>query len=97
VSFDKGCYTGQEVIARTRHLGQAKRRLMRYRLDGGQAVPGQGLQRDGANVGETVNAAGTDLLAVLSLECAGESLDAAGHVAIPVELPYAIPGVEPAT
>ncbi len=27
ISFDKGCYTGQEVIARTHYLGKAKRRL----------------------------------------------------------------------
>jgi folate-binding protein YgfZ len=27
VSFDKGCYTGQEVVARTQHLGKLKRRM----------------------------------------------------------------------
>ncbi len=27
VSFDKGCYPGQEVIARTQHLGKLKRRM----------------------------------------------------------------------
>ena len=27
ISFDKGCYTGQEVVARTHYLGKAKRRL----------------------------------------------------------------------
>ena len=27
VSFTKGCYCGQEIIARTQHLGQTKRRL----------------------------------------------------------------------
>ncbi|MCK4494222.1 MAG: folate-binding protein YgfZ [Methylococcales bacterium] len=28
ISFDKGCYTGQEVIARTHYLGKAKRKLI---------------------------------------------------------------------
>ncbi|MCK5898452.1 MAG: folate-binding protein YgfZ [Methylococcales bacterium] len=28
ISFDKGCYTGQEVIARTHYLGKAKRELI---------------------------------------------------------------------
>jgi folate-binding protein YgfZ len=28
ISFDKGCYTGQEVVARTHYLGKAKRKLM---------------------------------------------------------------------
>jgi tRNA-modifying protein YgfZ len=27
VSFDKGCYTGQEVVARAQHLGKVKRRM----------------------------------------------------------------------
>jgi folate-binding protein YgfZ len=27
VSFDKGCYTGQEVVARMQHLGKLKRRM----------------------------------------------------------------------
>jgi folate-binding protein YgfZ len=26
VSFDKGCYTGQEIVARAQHLGRVKRR-----------------------------------------------------------------------
>jgi len=32
VSFKKGCYTGQEIIARTHYLGQAKRHLQRLQL-----------------------------------------------------------------
>jgi len=31
VSFDKGCYTGQEVIARAHYRGRVKRRLQRFR------------------------------------------------------------------
>ena len=27
VSFDKGCYLGQEVVARAQHRGEVKRRL----------------------------------------------------------------------
>jgi len=27
VSFEKGCYTGQEIVARTQHLGRVKRRM----------------------------------------------------------------------
>lgn len=32
ISFTKGCYVGQEIIARTQHLGQLKRRLYRLTL-----------------------------------------------------------------
>ncbi len=37
VSFSKGCYPGQEVIARARHLGQVKRRPQVLDLEGPQA------------------------------------------------------------
>ncbi len=33
VSFQKGCYPGQEVVARTQYLGKVKRRMFRARLD----------------------------------------------------------------
>jgi folate-binding protein YgfZ len=32
LSFSKGCYPGQEVIARTRHLGKLKRRPLLCRI-----------------------------------------------------------------
>jgi tRNA-modifying protein YgfZ len=32
ISFSKGCYTGQEIIARAQHLGRIKRRMFRLRL-----------------------------------------------------------------
>jgi folate-binding protein YgfZ len=33
VSFDKGCYPGQEIVARTHYLGKLKRRLFHAALD----------------------------------------------------------------
>jgi folate-binding protein YgfZ len=44
VSFTKGCYPGQEVVARTQYLGKAKRRM--YRL----GFSAQGLPESGAPV-----------------------------------------------
>ena len=32
VDFEKGCYLGQEIIARTEHLGKLKRHLYRFEL-----------------------------------------------------------------
>ena len=34
VSFTKGCYLGQEVVARAQHRGEVKRRLKRFRWEG---------------------------------------------------------------
>jgi folate-binding Fe-S cluster repair protein YgfZ len=33
VSFTKGCYPGQEIVARAQYLGKVKRRMYRARLD----------------------------------------------------------------
>ncbi len=33
VSFTKGCYTGQEIVARMQYLGKLKRRMYRVRID----------------------------------------------------------------
>jgi len=68
VSFKKGCYTGQEIVARMQYRGQSKRRL--YRLHAATtAVPTIGSSL-ADNAGEVVLAAhsenGCELLAVLS-------------------------------
>src|SRR3546814_2079555 len=39
ISFDKGCYTGQEIIARLHYLGTLKRRLFIARIEGDAPVP----------------------------------------------------------
>ena len=45
ISFSKGCYTGQEIVARTQHLGRIKRRLFHLSLPGrptpGRPMPGR--------------------------------------------------------
>lgn len=60
VSFDKGCYTGQEVIARLHYLGNLKKRLFVLRGDGPLPAPGADIYDaagDGQAVGEIVEAA----------------------------------------
>jgi len=42
VSFTKGCYTGQEVVARMRYLGQLKRRMYLARMAPGTPCPPPG-------------------------------------------------------
>lgn len=43
VSFNKGCYTGQEVIARTHYLGKAKRNLFVAESNGMPETPENGI------------------------------------------------------
>ena len=77
VSFDKGCYTGQEIVARTHYLGEVKRKLRRGRTTGGVRV-GDALLTTGEQCGIVLNTAivpgeGSALLAVVS-ESANTSL-----------------------
>lgn len=71
VSFRKGCYAGQEIVARMQYLGKLKRRMYRLALDGAAPPAGDELFSPvhTSSVGEVVLAAPTDtgceLLAVV--------------------------------
>lgn len=39
VSFSKGCYPGQEIVARARYLGNVKRKPLRLLVDGAPEIP----------------------------------------------------------
>jgi len=42
ISFSKGCYTGQEVIARAHYRGRVKRRMQRFETGSSQPLtPGE--------------------------------------------------------
>jgi folate-binding protein YgfZ len=100
ISFHKGCYPGQEIVARTQNLGRIKRRLLRY-LVTGPALPaaGAGLFLGQAKVGEVVrsvrHASKAQLLAVVNLDAAGVGLtNESGEVTCsPEPLPYGVPEV----
>lgn len=95
VSFTKGCYTGQEIVARTHHLGRVKRRTMRFHIAGSGDAPAplSNLLLDGAKAADVLmtapTATGIELLAVTNLDAAGKTLVTAdGRVAEPKALPY---------
>lgn len=103
ISFKKGCYPGQEIVARTQYLGKVKRRMLRFAADlGADAAPQPGtpvhIAGDaGQAVGQVVLAAPlgagrAQLLAVLQMDlAAGADLrlgGADGAVLSPLELPY---------
>jgi folate-binding protein YgfZ len=72
ISFTKGCYTGQEIIARTQHLGRIKRRLFRLRLPAGTWAIGQSVQLSDGRGGRLTEVAVTgdavEALAVLPID-----------------------------
>lgn len=99
VSFRKGCYPGQEVVARMQYLGKLKRRMYRARLE--SHVPAAGAEihtpdREQA-VGRVVQSAplpdgGSELLAVLEIAVVDEALalEVEGQRLDLLELPYAV-------
>ncbi len=93
ISFDKGCYPGQEVIARARYLGRVKRRMGLFAGSGaGRPERGRPLagQANTSVIDACETAGGWLALAVVPL---AESTLPDGVEARP--LPYAIPGDAP--
>lgn len=104
VSFTKGCYTGQEVIARMQYLGKLKRRMYRVRMDGPEAPQvGQELfsehSASGQGAGRVVDAApapegGYEALVVMEISVAETDEVHLGDPAGPrldfLDLPYAL-------
>jgi folate-binding protein YgfZ len=63
VDFRKGCYPGQEIVARAQYRGQVKRRMVRLPApEGAKLKPGEPY-----NGGTVVDSAGGELLAVMPL------------------------------
>ncbi len=53
IAFDKGCYTGQEIVARVESRGQVRRHLVGLRLESGSAPEaGAPIEVDDFRVGE---------------------------------------------
>ncbi len=68
IDYDKGCYVGQELTARTRHRARIRKRL--FPVGAERALPGAGtaVTLDGRNVGEMRSSAGRGGLALLRIE-----------------------------
>lgn len=101
VHFKKGCYTGQEVIARMHFLGQLKKSLFRFRIEQAEdlPVPGSALFASERSVGDVVNSVkyhdgSIELLAVVRHDAAEKALHPdglPGAVLMPMPLPYPVP------
>jgi len=87
ISMDKGCYPGQEIVARTHYKGATKRRTRRFTCDGTPAV-GEKVSDGERDVGEVLNVAGSNLLAVVPLDKAEAPLFVSGASLHSKALPY---------
>jgi len=87
ISFDKGCYTGQEVIARTHYKGASKRRTLRFASTQPVSV-GDKVSDGSRDIGEVLNVSGTDLLAVVPIDKSDDALTVNGVKLTHHPLPY---------
>ena len=102
LDFHKGCYPGQEIVARTQYLGRLKERLFSYRTAAAAPTPGSrlfGAPYGDQPCGTVVNAApdpegGARFLAVVQMDAAGGPLALGapdGPAATAEPLPYELP------
>ncbi|MGA0084613.1 MAG: folate-binding protein [Gammaproteobacteria bacterium] len=95
ISFKKGCYTGQEVIARAHFRGRVKRRLQRFELEPAAlestacaSTPGQSVTLSDGRQAAVINALATDTGQIACL-----AVTTFGGTPLPESrpLPYALP------
>lgn len=104
VSFSKGCYPGQEVVARLHYLGSANRRMYRFSVVSDTDInPGDKLYRTDSDnsqaIGNVVSVVQEDTtlysgLAVLRVEAAQHKISLTSPEGTQIKLltlPYAIP------
>jgi hypothetical protein len=102
IAFDKGCYTGQEVIARAHYRGRVKRRLQRFRTAEPRTLhPGDNGELPDRRAFRVVDAVqladgGCEFLAVAPLAPGATAAEDTPARALPVDavqqpLPYELP------
>jgi folate-binding protein YgfZ len=68
IDWNKGCFLGQELTARTRYRGLVKRRLVPVSADGPLPPPGTPIVLDGKDVGEVRSGIDGSALALLRVD-----------------------------
>jgi folate-binding protein YgfZ len=67
ISWDKGCYMGQELMARTHHRGEVRKKLVPVKVDGGSTAFGSILLQGTQKVGTIKSSAGPFALALIHM------------------------------
>jgi tRNA-modifying protein YgfZ len=102
VSYSKGCYPGQEIVARMHYLGRLKQRMYRVHVPASDVRPGDPLfseafgpdQASGALLNVAASAqGGHEALAVLQISAAAHAhwKSPSGPAVVLQDLPYAVP------
>jgi tRNA-modifying protein YgfZ len=92
VDFKKGCYVGQEVVARVHYRNSARKRIVKIHFDGPAPAQGTQITAGETNIGRAGSTVGDNGLAMVRLDRLEEARAAgvalmAGDVAVDVTLP----------
>lgn len=89
VDWQKGCYMGQELTARTKYRALIRKRLFPVRIEGPLPEAGTSIFKDDQEVGELRSGAGQHALALLQTEAARGSVKlVAGSAQVIPEIPW---------
>jgi folate-binding protein YgfZ len=97
INFEKGCYTGQEIIARAHFRGTVKRRMFLFHSASTPPTPGTRVLAGEQHAGDVVDAVvtedGCDILAVISLAQLNSELRVDGQdgVLTRLTMSYSVP------
>lgn len=89
VDFKKGCYVGQEVVARVHFRKSAKKRIVRFSFEGEAPAPGAEIAADGPPIGQVGTVAAGEGLAMIRLDRL-EDARAAGAAVMAGDTPIAV-------
>ncbi len=92
VDFKKGCYVGQEVVARVHYRNSARKRIVKIHFVGPAPAQGTQITAGDTNIGQIGSTAGVEGLAMVRLDRLEEARAArvalkAGDVAVDVVVP----------
>ncbi len=89
VDFKKGCYVGQEVVARVHHRKSAKKRILKFHFEGEAPAPGAEIAAGGPPLGQVGSISGLEGLAMVRIDRLEEA-QAAGATVTAGETPIAV-------
>ena len=80
ISWEKGCYIGQEITARMKYRALLKKKIYTLNIVSGFPQKDQQIKEKGINVGKIISVKNKFLLAMMKIEFAESKLKSKKHI-----------------
>ncbi len=90
ISFSKGCYTGQEVDAKTQHLGKVKRRMFLSQTETEKIAPGTEVFMEDEPMGHVLQSVDQTFLYIVRFDYFDSELYVKGQLIKKLDFPYSV-------